>query len=131
VNSLLISLTGKKKRNVNNLLEKNMTITHTLKPAGMIPLSSTQNRIWFMEHFDRNITAYNIPLDYRMTGELDIDMLIQSIDFLIDRHESLRTVFPKVNGLPIQKLLPELHAGLEIVHLEDVPSKAFACQCIL
>ncbi|HTX88890.1 MAG TPA: condensation domain-containing protein, partial [Bacteroidales bacterium] len=98
-----------------------MEITHTIKTSGTFPLTSTQNRIWFMEHFDRNITAYNIPLDFRMTGDPDLEIFVRSLDLLVERHEALRTVFPKVNGLPVQKILPELPVMLHTVHLEDLP----------
>jgi amino acid adenylation domain-containing protein len=80
------------------------------------PLSSSQSRIWFMENFNPEMTAYNLPLDYKISGNLDIDVLEKTLDYLIERHESLRTVFPEVDGVPVQRILPEMRANLTVVH---------------
>jgi amino acid adenylation domain-containing protein len=87
------------------------------------PLSSSQSRIWFMENLNPGMTAYNLPLDYRITGELDIEVLEKTLNYLIQRHESFRTIFPVVNGEPVQKVLPELFVNLPVVHLEKEPGK--------
>jgi amino acid adenylation domain-containing protein len=103
-----------------------MNITHIKKLNGLIPLTSIQKRIWFMENFDSTITAYNIPHDFKITGDLDIDILGRAIDLLIERHESMRTVFKKVNGSPVQKVLTGMQGNLSIVHLEKEPPESLA-----
>ena len=92
---------------------------NSFRQNGMIPLSSSQSRIWFMEHFDKEIVAYNIPMDFRVTGDLDIDLLEKSIRTLIRRHESLRTVFPARDGKPYQKILPTVPFTLSRIHVEN------------
>ncbi|MFD6860800.1 amino acid adenylation domain-containing protein, partial [Rhodococcus sp. NPDC060090] len=59
-----------------------------------VPLSLAQQRMWFLNRFDPESTAYNIPFALRLTGELDIAALQIAILDVIDRHESLRTVYP-------------------------------------
>ena len=86
------------------------------------PLSSSQSRIWFMEKLDKGNAAYNIPLDFRITGDLDPGLLQQSIGILIARHDALRTIFPNGNGHPSQRVLPALPAPVSIIHLEDEPA---------
>ena len=100
-----------------------MTLTNTIKPTDLFPLSSSQSRIWFMENLDETITAYNIPIDFRIKGNLHIDLLDKSINFLIARHEVLRTVFVDVKGFPFQKILPEIISSLEIIHLVNEPEE--------
>ena len=95
-----------------------MTLTNSHIQTGLYPLSSSQSRIWFMENLDETITAYNIPLDFRITGKLNSGLLEKSINLLIERHEALRTIFVDVKGLPYQKVLPELGCPLEIIYLE-------------
>ena len=90
----------------------------------LYPLSSSQSRIWFMEKLDKDITAYNIPYDYRITGNLDPGLLEKSLDYLIERHASLRTVFPNGNGHPSQKILQKVRSGLKIIHMENEPENA-------
>lgn len=71
------------------------------RPA-LVPLSPAQQRMWFLNQFDTSVGAYNIPLVIRLRGELDIDALRHACELVIDRHESLRTKFPMINGTPCQ-----------------------------
>ena len=71
-----------------------------------------------MEKLDKTITAYNIPIDYRIAGTLNPGLLQKSINLLIDRHEALRTIFEDINGVPFQKVLQELKVQIEIVDIE-------------
>lgn len=95
----------------------------TKKSERLFPLSSSQARIWFMEELDREITAYNIPLDFKITGDLDLLLLQESIDFLVRRHDSLRTVFPDQDGQPFQRILPDISSRINVVHLEHDPNE--------
>jgi len=85
------------------------------------PLSSSQRRIWFMEKFNPGIKAYNNPLDYHIKGDIDIGRFEESLNYLIQRHASFRTIFPEINGSPIQKVLPEGSANLSVRHFEEEP----------
>ena len=90
------------------------------------PLSSSQSRIWFMENFNPEMTAYNLPLDYRISGDLDIGVLEKTLTYLIGRHESFRTIFFELNGEPVQKVLKSMPAKLPLVHLENEPKDKIA-----
>ncbi|MBN4926179.1 amino acid adenylation domain-containing protein, partial [Hoyosella rhizosphaerae] len=80
-----------------------------------IPLSLAQQRMWFINQFDSSSGAYNIPLALRLTGELDVDALIGAVTDTVVRHETLRTIYPSVDGAPVQRVL-----AMDDVHL-DVP----------
>lgn len=56
-------------------------------------LSSTQRRLWILGQFKDSNAAYNVPRAYVFEGRLDLAALNASFDALLDRHESLRTVF--------------------------------------
>ncbi len=90
------------------------------RPA-VIPLSSAQRRLWFLQQFDRQSVAYNIPVALRLTGQLDRDALQAALEDVTTRHESLRTVFPVRDGEPVQHVLP---AGDAIPPLELVSAGA-------
>ncbi|MGJ7564544.1 amino acid adenylation domain-containing protein [Variovorax sp. GB1R11] len=57
------------------------------------PLSFAQRRQWFLWKLDPARTAYHLSGGLVLTGPLDTKALRASLQALVDRHESLRTVF--------------------------------------
>ncbi|HEX5872595.1 MAG TPA: amino acid adenylation domain-containing protein, partial [Longimicrobium sp.] len=58
--------------------------------------------------------AYIMPQTLRLRGPLDAGALRRAFDALVDRHESLRTVFPLRGGGPVQHVLPQLRIPLPL-----------------
>ena len=56
-------------------------------------LSYAQRRMWFLWQLDPHSGAYNLPGAVRLTGALDSAALEQAFAHLVQRHETLRTVF--------------------------------------
>ncbi|MEN0136534.1 MAG: amino acid adenylation domain-containing protein, partial [Rhodococcus sp. (in: high G+C Gram-positive bacteria)] len=71
-----------------------------------IPLSLAQQRLWFVNQYDTSSPAYNIPMALRLTGTLDEAALRTAVGDILDRHESLRTVYPASVDGPAQVILP-------------------------
>ena len=74
-----------------------------------IPLSPAQNRMWLINQVDPASAAYNIPLVVQLTGRLDVAALRTALLDVIDRHESLRTIYPDVKGEGTQIVLAAEH----------------------
>ncbi|WP_046214683.1 non-ribosomal peptide synthetase [Paenibacillus wulumuqiensis] len=60
-------------------------------PAGQrIPLSFSQQRLWFLDKFLEDKSVYNIPLFMRLHGSLDKEVLFKSIVHMLRKHHILR-----------------------------------------
>ncbi len=75
------------------------------RPA-RLPLSPAQQRMWFLNRFDGESSAYTIPLALRLTGDLDVAALQAAFGDVVGRHESLRTRYPEIDGAPAQVVAP-------------------------
>ncbi len=69
-------------------------------------MSPAQQRMWFLNQFDPASAAYNIPLALHLAGPLDTAALTAAVTDVLDRHETLRTVFPATPDGPIQRVVP-------------------------
>ncbi|SHM86864.1 non-ribosomal peptide synthetase [Chitinophaga sp. CF418] len=79
------------------------------------PLSHGQRRLWVIDQLEENMVAYSRPLAYTLQGALDQTALQQAFLKVIEKHESLRTIFPLVNGTPRQKVVPAEDLDFTIV----------------
>lgn len=70
-----------------------------------VQLSAPQHRMWILNQLDTESSGYNIPIVLRLTGELDVAAAELAIRDLIDRHRTLRTVYPVVGERPVQTVL--------------------------
>ena len=71
-----------------------------------VPLSFAQQRLWFLEQFHGPGTAYNLPLAWRLRGQLDAGALTAALNDVAGRHEALRTLFAVEGGQPYQRVIP-------------------------
>jgi acyl carrier protein len=84
---------------------------------GAVPLSFSQERLWFLDQLQPGSTAYSLPLALRLAGSLNVEALRRSLEALVRRHESLRTTFANVGGRPVQVVVPAGSWELPLVDL--------------
>ncbi|MFJ4097366.1 amino acid adenylation domain-containing protein [Kitasatospora sp. NPDC089913] len=106
-----------------------------------LPVSFAQRRLWFLGKAEGPAATYNVTLALRLSGPLDTAALERALGDVVARHESLRTVFTELDGVPHQRVLdgpPGLlltvtdRPAQDLVgHLfdlaEDVPLHAYLC----
>lgn len=67
-----------------------------------LPLSPTQERLWFIEQLDGGTPNYNMPMILRVRADFDSDRYRKALEILVERQESLRTRFGVESGRPVQ-----------------------------
>ncbi|AKS08856.1 non-ribosomal peptide synthetase [Pseudomonas trivialis] len=69
-----------------------------------VPLSYSQQRMWFLWQMEPDSPAYNVGGMARLRGVLDVGRFEAALQALIMRHETLRTTFPSVDGVAFQQV---------------------------
>ncbi|MEN3540493.1 amino acid adenylation domain-containing protein [Microbispora sp. ZYX-F-249] len=63
-------------------------------------LSHAQEQLWFLQRLDPGDASSNMFVSERLRGPLDVDALESALAALTERHETLRTRYPSVDGVP-------------------------------
>ncbi|MBO2451313.1 amino acid adenylation domain-containing protein [Actinomadura barringtoniae] len=97
---------------VAGLAERIAEASGSVRPAlvraerpDVIPLSYAQQRLWFLNRFERQSATFNMPIALRLNGHLDHEALQAALGDVVARHESLRTIFPDGSGTARQLVL--------------------------
>ncbi|MEU6556254.1 amino acid adenylation domain-containing protein [Streptomyces sp. NPDC046915] len=83
------------------------------------PTSFTQRRILFLQRLSADGSHYHTPLVCRLTGRLDRAALTDALREVVRRHPILRTSFPLVEGVPVQRVNASVPVALPLVDLTD------------
>ncbi|MDU9405875.1 non-ribosomal peptide synthetase [Pseudomonas sp. zfem004] len=74
-----------------------------------VPLSYSQQRMWFLWQMEPDSPAYNVGGMARFQGVLHVDAFERALQALIVRHETLRTTFPSIDGKAYQCVDDDSH----------------------
>ena len=77
-----------------------------------VPLSYSQQRMWFLWQMEPDSPAYNVGGMARLRGTLHVDAFERALQALIVRHETLRTTFPSIDGAAYQCVAED--SGLQL-----------------
>ena len=86
-----------------------------------ILLSFAQQRLWMLAQIEPENPSYNVAAALRLTGDVNVDVLTQSLQEIIQRHEVLRTSFVNVDGQGIAVIATEINFHIPVVDLSFIP----------
>lgn len=88
--------------------------------TGPVPVSSAQQRLWFLDQLMPGHPLYIIPAAVRLRGRINAAALEQSVNRIVGRQESLRTRFESLDGRPVQVIEPSLTITIPMIDLNEV-----------
>jgi thioesterase domain-containing protein/NRPS condensation-like uncharacterized protein/acyl carrier protein len=118
------SLTESKAEILAFLQKANASTTPQLLPierTDPLPLSLTQKRLWDLDRLLSDNSCHNLPIAFRIKGNLDQKVMADAIAQIVRRHEVLRTVFIEKDGEPIPVISSDLDWQLPIIDLQEIP----------
>lgn len=90
-------------------------------PSALTPLTFAQEVLWLLDRATPGLTAYNTPLARRVTGSLDVAALERALAALVERHETLRTVFEAHQDGAVQVVQPPRVVRVALHDVSDQP----------
>ena len=85
-------------------------------------LSAAQRRMWFLARLYPDDPTYNQSRAYRLVGEIDVDVLDQSVGYIAARHEILRTSYSLFDDEPEPIINEDVVVEIKRADLREVPS---------
>ncbi len=96
--------------------EKIPTVPRTNK----LQLSYQQQRLWFLDQLDPMNASYNIPSLVKLKGEINLEIVAETINIIISRQEILRSYIQTNEGKPSVKIVDVKEFNIDLV---DVTNK--------
>jgi amino acid adenylation domain-containing protein/non-ribosomal peptide synthase protein (TIGR01720 family) len=91
---------------LSQLIDESTTVLFEPIPAveesDYYPVSNAQKRLWVLDRFVEDVSAYNSYNAYVINGHINVDAFSEAILSIINRHEILRTTFSEKEGEPVQ-----------------------------
>ncbi|CAH9057846.1 D-alanine--D-alanyl carrier protein ligase [Pseudoalteromonas holothuriae] len=84
-------------------------------------VSPAQQRLWFIDKLGQQKGAYNIPVAFDVSGELDLAAVTSALEIIFARHPVLRTVYREVEQGVRQHVIPmsDVHCQMQPVALDS------------
>ncbi|GCE14878.1 hypothetical protein KTT_47370 [Tengunoibacter tsumagoiensis] len=90
------------------------------KNTDPIPLSFTQQRLWFLDQLEPGLALYNMPVAVRLKGSISVSALAQALNEMKRRHDILRTTFTLTEQQALQIIHPYEPAILPLIDLQGL-----------
>ncbi|HKP35522.1 MAG TPA: amino acid adenylation domain-containing protein [Pyrinomonadaceae bacterium] len=88
---------------------------------GPAPLSYNQQGLWVLSQLMPDTWLYQIPKALRLTGNLNLAALQQTLDAIVARHDALRTTFTTIDETPMQEIAEPFSLEMPVTDLGHLP----------
>jgi amino acid adenylation domain-containing protein len=85
-----------------------------------LPLSYSQQRLWFLSRLDPASTAFNVGSGAWINGPLQSELVSEAFRRLAQRHDALRMRFTERNGMPVAEAIDDLMPRFDYLDVEHV-----------
>lgn len=132
MSSVQESVAGDKKQSLAEMLaHARARVTDGPRPRqdrNNVPLSHSQNTLWFVDQLQPGMTTYNVAFAFRLEGDLDTDALAAAFASIVMRHEALRTYVLVENDEYFQGIVenPEVVVERSYAHSEAEADRIIA-----
>lgn len=92
-------------------------------PAMPVPLSFSQQRIWFIDKLDGGSPQYNMPMPLQIDGPFDLASFTRAANELLAQHDILRTVYQESDGEVWQSVKPHVDVSIKLTDLCGQPAE--------
>ena len=96
------------------------TTAPAIRTTEEIDVSSTQQRLWFLNQLDPKSAQYHVPVAFRLAGSLQVETLRNALQQLVERHDALRARFESRDGRPVQIVEHSAAVSLPVVDLVSI-----------
>lgn len=103
---------------IETLVKKSRSKITPVPHQHYYPISTAQKRLFIINQTS-NSTNYNMPGVFELKGNWDSKQLEVIFQKIIERHESYRTSFKIVNGVPVQEVQSKVDFRIQHVQLRD------------
>lgn len=93
----------------------------------LFPLSMNQRDMWFQSQIHAQPGLNNVCVQVTLEGELNVEFFRLAWQAVVDRHETLRTIFVELEGIPHQKIVPTVHVDFVLHDLSGKPEAEQSC----
>lgn len=132
MSSVQESIAGDRKQSLADMLARaRVKVTDGPRPRqdrNNVPLSYSQNTLWFVDRLQPGMTTYNVAFAFRLEGDLDADALAAAFASIVMRHEALRTYVLVENDEYFQGIVenPEVVVERSYAHSEAEADRIIA-----
>jgi len=108
---VLLEIKEKKKELIQFLKTNGSTVNTEipkLENSKSYELSSAQYRLWILSQLYEGSKAYNVSSFMEINEDIDVHIFKKAIELVVNRHESLRTVFRESEGGSIRQFIKNI-----------------------